>query len=88
MPYKPNLSPLNDIRHPPGDPVMTKELVPVVPLVPPGHDDSGTNRSWARTSANPDAIVQKLAGCGSSDCTGCYEVAPDQKIHPPKAGKR
>lgn len=29
----------------------------------------------------------QLAACGSPHCVGCYEVAPDVYIHPPRCGE-
>jgi len=30
---------------------------------------------------------ENQAPCGSQHCAGCYEVAPDVRIHPPKCGE-
>lgn len=31
--------------------------------------------------------LHELPECGSPDCAGCYHVAEDTRIHPPRCGK-
>lgn len=30
---------------------------------------------------------ESIADCGSPHCSGCYEVAPDVRVHPPKTSE-
>jgi len=44
--------------------------------------ESGVMPAPCEQSTSASAI----AACGSTQCTGCYEVGDGKKIHPPKCG--
>jgi len=47
-----------------------------------------SQQSPAPTKPRPEVPdARKLAPCDSPDCTGCYEVTPGVRIHPPKCGE-
>lgn len=44
------------------------------------------SESAVKESVRPSKSAENSAACGSPNCGGCYEVAPGQRIHPPKSG--
>jgi len=67
-------------------PPLSPADVPMLPGEAAGAMDSRWSPPVAERAAQPERPAQ-IAPCGSPYCSGCYEVAPGVRFHPPKCGK-
>ena len=88
MPYTPNLVPLSQNDRSADTNTIESSPVPAVPAVSSEYSRVPIiEEAAARDMVSIPAQSRGQAICGSSHCAGCYEVALNQKIHPPKPGK-